>query len=240
MLYAVRVRVSFFPAVPAGIPSSSGTEAITDNTGYATFDQLIFWGVRGQSYTMDFTVDGAIEPLQAPINVTLCEGDQFVYNATSCQACPTGAACDGTATLSALVNFWRTGWYDDNKTYHPNEKEQRFIRCDTSACEGGPASSCRTGLGPQCGTCDDGEVYSLLHARCVSCEHPAVVYIGVYLAYAIIQTAVLQVLVRLSIQSLHHTPGLGTVGARIIIQWVQILAQVSLTSLLGAALECRD
>ena len=185
--YAVAVSVSFSPAVPATVPPASGTQVLSDATGLAVFDTLVFWGVRGQLYTMHFTVDGALADLQAPINVTLCEPDEFVYNYTQCGACPSGASCNGTAVLSAQVNFWRTGWYDANGAFRANEAEQRFLRCGTSACEGGPASACRTGLGPVCGTCTGDHVFSLIHQRCVICDHSTFVYVAVYLAYAIVQ-----------------------------------------------------
>ena len=125
--------------------------------------------------------------LQAPVNVTLCDADQFVLDDVICAECPAGAVCNGTAVLSAQVNHWRTGWYDAGGTYHANEREQLFVRCDTSACEGGPASSCLTGRGPVCGTCVDRDVFSLIHQRCAVCDLPALTYVAVYLAYAIVQ-----------------------------------------------------
>ena len=101
--YALEVTAFFAPSIPAGVPNASGISTLTNRSGCAKFDTLVFWGVRGRTYNMSFTALGAIANLTAPVEITLCEADQWVQSYSWCATCPEGAECNGTEVISAQV-----------------------------------------------------------------------------------------------------------------------------------------
>ena len=190
--------VRFEPAPPAGVLPPSGVTALSDFAGVASFDALVFWGLRGANFTMVVAMEtlehsAGVNELRATVCVEPCDANEFVVNYTDCAPCPTGAVCNGTAVLSAQPNYWRTGHYDADGAYAPNTKEQRFLRCSTSACEGGPESGCASGTGPVCGTCVGRETFNYALLRCEDCSLPTAVYLCIYVAYLLLQMLILQV-----------------------------------------------
>ena len=124
--------------------------------------------------------------------------------------------------MGAQANHWRTGYYDADGVYVPNTNEQRFLRCPTAACEGGPLSACTNGMGPVCGTCTGAEVFDLGLMRCSECQLGTAVYILIYLGYTAVQTLILLVLVMSVRRSRGRSPNSFAVGLRLTILWVQV------------------
>ena len=226
--YELVVSVLFQPGIPDGVQVAAGTAVLTNTSGFALFDSLIFYGVRGRLYTMIVTLDDVIENLTAPVNVSDCPRSCFVWNYTQCVECSTveGALCNGSEVLSAQPNYWRTGYYDDNGTYHPNAGEHTFLRCPTAACDGGADSSCLTGTGPVCGTCESSYVFNLMYLRCTDCVQSPAVYALIYIAYALLQNLLLHVLVSRAIAGIGQAPRTPTVVFRLVILYVQILGVI--------------
>ena len=67
--YVQKVTAIIEPAVPDGVLPASGTEELTNASGYIVFDRLVFYRIRGQIYTITFTVTNPINNLTGYINV---------------------------------------------------------------------------------------------------------------------------------------------------------------------------
>ena len=195
---------------------------LTDDSGLVTFDQVVFYGARGQRYRMVFTTPDATEALEAELQVQPCREDEFVVGGVGCQACPDGARCNGTATLEALPNFWRTGWYDAAGEYHPNTEEYRFLRCPNAACLGGAASDCTAGAtGVLCGECEARHANDDGVGRCRSClAEPwadVLAHVGLFLMYL----CLVGLLVFLSVRGLGGSPDSFQMLVHTLVDYVQ-------------------
>ena len=109
--YEKPLTVTFEPELPANVTSPTGTTAYTSpTTAIAEFSELVFYGVRGSTYTMYITIDPATSPLAANVTVDLCFQEQFVKDYTNCQNCPDGAACNGTEVAGGSAKRFGCFW----------------------------------------------------------------------------------------------------------------------------------
>ena len=136
--------------------------------------------------------------------------------------------------LVAQDNYWRTGWYDDNGTYHPNTNEERFLRCPNTACLGGVDSQCRTGTGPYCSECQGTDVFNLFILRCDDCNWGAGHFFA-WMGWLVVQLVVMVVLVDTSFKRLGKNLTDFDTVSRILINWGQ---QLGLILQVSVALVC--
>ena len=230
--YWLDLSVTFEPPLPPNVTAPTGTSTFSSPiTGFAEFADLTFYGARGQTYIMTIFAHPTdpLQRLSGRVQVELCLPTQYVRDYVNCADCPTGAICNGTEVLVAQENYWRTGWYDGNGTYHPNTNEERFLRCRNTACLGGVDSQCKTGTGPYCSECTGDYVFNTFTKRCGRCAQNVGHLFG-WIGWQLVQLVLLAVLVRGSAR--HVGKNLSDWGAvsRILIDWgqqVQVFLQVS-------------
>ena len=143
-----QVYVDFVPRAASAYAGhrATGTAAwIVDSE--VAFRDVVFYGARGVAYDVRVWTGYSLRNLSLVLEVLPCPNDTYVLDHEDCAPCPSGAVCDGTATLRAAPNHWRTGGYDAAGAYVPNTNETTFLRCSTAACLGGADMACYTGRG---------------------------------------------------------------------------------------------